>query len=91
MARTAVALNCTLGPSPAESSTRLLIDQVLTALDRHGSPTRVGHPGSVAQRVLERLDVEIAMPRNRSPWPRSTPTPRTWPACSPGRPYPLPG
>jgi multimeric flavodoxin WrbA len=104
MPLTAVALNCTLSPSPAESSTQLLIDQVLTALDGHGvkgetvrvvdfdvrpgveadmgsgdawpairtqilaadillvgSPTWVGHPSSVAQRVLERLDAEISM------------------------------
>jgi hypothetical protein len=31
---TALALNCTLTPSPAESSTQLMADQVLTALDK---------------------------------------------------------
>ncbi|MGI5132106.1 flavodoxin family protein [Pseudonocardia sp. CA-107938] len=103
MALTALALNCTLSPAPAESSTQLLIDQVLAALDGHGvkgdtvrvvdldvrpgvetdmgdgddwpvireqilaadilvlgSPTWLGHPSSVAQRVLERLDAEIS-------------------------------
>lgn len=33
---TALALNCTLKPSPAPSSTGLLLDQVLTALAGHG-------------------------------------------------------
>jgi multimeric flavodoxin WrbA len=33
---TALALNCTLTPSPAESSTQLLTDQVLEALGKHG-------------------------------------------------------
>ncbi len=33
---TALALNCTLKPSPAPSSTELLLDQVLTALEGHG-------------------------------------------------------
>ena len=33
---TAVALNCTLTPSPAESSTQLMADQVLEALGKHG-------------------------------------------------------
>src|SRR5215217_1870378 len=32
---TALALNCTLSPSPAESSTQLMIDQVLAELKRH--------------------------------------------------------
>jgi multimeric flavodoxin WrbA len=32
---TALALNCTLSPSPAESSTQLMIDQVLAELARH--------------------------------------------------------
>ncbi len=33
---TALALNCTLSPSPAESSTQVLAQQVLDALARHG-------------------------------------------------------
>jgi multimeric flavodoxin WrbA len=33
---TALALNCTLTPSPAESSTEILADQVLEALRKHG-------------------------------------------------------
>jgi multimeric flavodoxin WrbA len=33
---TALALNCTLTPSPAESSTQLLTDQLLAALGKHG-------------------------------------------------------
>lgn len=35
-ALTALALNCTLTPSPGESSTQLLADQVLEALGGHG-------------------------------------------------------
>jgi multimeric flavodoxin WrbA len=35
MALTALALNCTLSPSPADSSTQLMIDQVLDALKQH--------------------------------------------------------
>ena len=31
----ALALNCTLSPSPAESSTQLMIDQVQAALREH--------------------------------------------------------
>jgi multimeric flavodoxin WrbA len=34
---TALALNCTLSPSPAESSTQLMADQVLAALDKLGA------------------------------------------------------
>lgn len=44
MPLTAVALNCTLNPSPAESSTELLAQQVLDALAEHhvtGSMVRV--------------------------------------------------
>jgi multimeric flavodoxin WrbA len=44
MALTALALNCTLSPSPAESSTALLAQQVLDALAEHdvsGSMVRV--------------------------------------------------
>ena len=33
---TALVLNCTLTPSPAESSTQLLTDQLLEALGKHG-------------------------------------------------------
>jgi multimeric flavodoxin WrbA len=100
---TAVALVCTLSPSPAESSSQLLAQQVLDELATHGvtgsvvrvvdhdvkpgvkadmgdgdewpairakvlaadilvlsSPTWMGHPSSVAQRVLERLDAELS-------------------------------
>ncbi|MBN9240006.1 MAG: hypothetical protein BGO97_09865 [Micrococcales bacterium 70-64] len=103
MALTALVLNCTLKPSPAESSTQLLASQVLDALSGHGvtgstvrvvdhdvkpgveadmgegdewpaireqvlaadilvlaTPTWMGHPSSVAHRVLERLDAEIS-------------------------------
>jgi multimeric flavodoxin WrbA len=35
MALTALALNCTLSPSPAASSTQLLLDQVLDAFEQH--------------------------------------------------------
>jgi multimeric flavodoxin WrbA len=100
---TVLALNCTLTPSPGESSTQRMIDEVLDALKEHdvtgdtirvvdydvrpgvrtdmgegdewprlrdrilaadillvGTPTWLGHPSSVAQRVLERLDAELA-------------------------------
>ncbi|MER7759692.1 NAD(P)H-dependent oxidoreductase [Streptomyces sp. NPDC097619] len=98
----AVALVCTLAPSPAASSSELLARQTLDALAEHGvtgktiriadhdvkagvktdmgdgdawpdiretilgtdililaTPIWLGHPSSVAQRVLERLDAEI--------------------------------
>jgi multimeric flavodoxin WrbA len=94
-----LALNCTLKPSPAQSSCQLLIDHLLAHLADHdveaetvrvvdhdvkpgvtsdegdgdewpalrakilaadilvfGTPIWVGHPTSVAQRVIERLD-----------------------------------
>lgn len=101
---TALALNCSLKPSPAESSCDLLAQQVLDALSANGvtdggivrvvdhdvkpgveadmgdgdawpgirehvlaadilvfaTPTWMGHMSSVAQRVLERLDAELA-------------------------------
>lgn len=100
---TALALNCTLKPSPAASSTGLLLQQVLDALAEHGvsgeqariadldvatgveadmgdgdgwpalrervlaadilvlgTPVWMGHAGSIAQRVLERLDAELS-------------------------------
>ncbi|MCE3553115.1 NAD(P)H-dependent oxidoreductase [Pseudonocardia sp. RS11V-5] len=100
---TALALNCTLNPSPTGSSTQTMIDEVLAALKQHdvvgdsirvidhdvrpgvqpdmgdgdewpalrsrildsdilvfATPTWVGHPSSIAQRVLERLDAEIS-------------------------------
>jgi multimeric flavodoxin WrbA len=100
---TALALNCTLNPSPTGSSTQKMIDEVLAALKEHdvvgdtvrvidhdvrpgvqpdmgagdewpavrsrlleadilvfATPTWVGHPSSIAQRVLERLDAEIS-------------------------------
>lgn len=100
---TALALVCTLTPSPESSSTELLAQQVLQQLQEHsvsGSALRVvdhdirpgvqtdmgngdewpqirqqildadilvlatpiwlGHPASVTQRVLERLDAELA-------------------------------
>lgn len=100
---TALALNCTLNPSPTGSSTQKMIDEVLAALKQHdvvgdtvrvidhdvrpgvqpdmgegdewpglrarileadilvfATPTWVGHPSSIAQRVLERLDAEIS-------------------------------
>jgi multimeric flavodoxin WrbA len=99
---TAVALVCTLKPSPAESSSELMAGQLLAALDKIGvpgtslrvvdfdvrpgvetdmgggdqwpsirarilaadilvlvTPTWMGHPASIANRVLERLDAEL--------------------------------
>lgn len=99
----ALALVCTLTPSPAGSSSELMARQVLDALASHGvtgdvvrvvdhdvrpgvqvdmgqgdawpgirervlaadvlvlaTPIWLGHPSSVAQRVLERLDAEIS-------------------------------
>ncbi|MFF0483204.1 flavodoxin family protein [Streptomyces sp. NPDC004435] len=98
----AVALVCTLSPSPARSSSQLLAEQTMTALAEHGvtgkvvrvvdhrvkpgveidmgegddwpeiraaildcdililsTPIWLGHPSSIAQRVLERLDAEL--------------------------------
>lgn len=103
MALTALALNCTLSPSPASSSSELLGTQVLDALAEHGvtgsmirvvdhdvrpgveadmgngdawpeirrqllaadilvlaTPTWMGQPSSIAQRVFERLDAELS-------------------------------
>ncbi|MFJ4255022.1 flavodoxin family protein [Microbacterium sp. NPDC090003] len=102
-ALTALAITCTLKPSPAESSSDLLATQILDALADHGvtgdlvravdiavkpgvetdmgdgdewpairekvlgadilvlvTPTWMGQHSSVAQRVLERLDAELA-------------------------------
>ncbi|WP_309080649.1 NAD(P)H-dependent oxidoreductase [Zhihengliuella sp.] len=99
----ALALVCTLTPSPAPSSSELMGRRVLEALERHGvrtssvrvvdhdvrpgvktdmgagdqwpairrqvldadilviaTPIWLGHPSSVAQRVLERLDAELS-------------------------------
>ncbi|KAB7624089.1 flavodoxin family protein [Alkalilimnicola sp. S0819] len=99
MSLTAIALNCTLKPSPADSSCELLLRQILDALAGEGvtgellravdhnikpgvsadegadddwpairrqvldadilvlgTPIWLGHPSSVCQRVLERLD-----------------------------------
>ncbi|MFF0549692.1 flavodoxin family protein [Streptomyces sp. NPDC004311] len=99
----AVALVCTLSPSPAPSSSELLARQTLDALAEHGvtgkqiriadhdvkagvktdmgegdawpdiretilatdililaTPIWLGHPSSVAQRVMERLNAEIS-------------------------------
>ncbi|MFF5934004.1 flavodoxin family protein [Streptomyces sp. NPDC012508] len=98
----AVALVCTLSPSPAPSSSQLLAEQTMRALAEHGvtgkvirvadhdvkpgvevdmgdgdawpdirdtvlasdililsTPIWLGHPSSIAQRVLERLDAEL--------------------------------
>ncbi|MFD0357307.1 flavodoxin family protein [Streptomyces sp. NPDC127110] len=98
----AVALVCTLSPSPRRSSSQLLAEQTMTALAEHGvtgkviriadhdvkpgvevdmgggdawpeirdtvlgcdilvlsTPIWLGHPSSLAQRVLERLDAEL--------------------------------
>lgn len=103
MALTALALNCTLKPSPADSSTEKLAREVLDALADHdvtgelvrvvdldirpgvetdmgdgdawpalrekvlaadilvfATPTWMGQTSSVGQRVLERLDAELA-------------------------------
>lgn len=102
-ALTALAITCTLKPSPAESSSDLLATQLLDALADHGvtgdlvravdlavkpgvetdmgdgdewpairekvlaadilvfvTPTWMGQHSSIAQRVLERLDAELA-------------------------------
>jgi multimeric flavodoxin WrbA len=99
----AIALVCTLNPSPAPSSSQLLAEQTLDALREHGvtgeviriadhdvkpgvtvdmgegdawpsirekilgadilvlsTPIWLGHPSSVAQRVMERLDGELS-------------------------------
>ncbi|PSM44994.1 NADPH-dependent oxidoreductase [Streptomyces dioscori] len=99
----AVALVCTLSPSPAASSSQLLAEQTMAALGEHGvtgkviriadhdvrpgvqtdmgegdawpgirdtilgadilvlsTPIWLGHPSSIAQRVMERLDAEIS-------------------------------
>ncbi len=99
----AVALVCTLSPSPAPSSSQLLAEQAMTALAEHGvtgktiriadhdvksgvktdmgdgdawpeirdtilgcdililsTPIWLGHPSSVAQRVMERLNADIS-------------------------------
>lgn len=99
----ALALVCTLSPSPAPSSSHLLADQTLAALAEHGvkgesvrvvdhdvhpgvktdmgdgdawpairqkvlaadililaTPIWLGHPSSIAQLVLERLDAELS-------------------------------
>ncbi|MFI1645594.1 flavodoxin family protein [Streptomyces avidinii] len=98
----AVALVCTLSPSPAPSSSQLLAEQTMAALAEHGvtgktiriadhdvksgtaidmghgdawpgirdtilgsdililsTPIWLGHPSSVAQRVMERLNAEL--------------------------------
>ncbi|OLZ69586.1 NADPH-dependent oxidoreductase [Streptomyces amritsarensis] len=98
----AVALVCTLSPSPKPSSSQLLAEQAMAALADHGvtgkvirvadhdvkpgvevdmgggdawpeirdtilacdilvvsTPIWLGHPSSIAQRVLERLDAEL--------------------------------
>ncbi|MGW6986868.1 flavodoxin family protein [Streptomyces sp. NPDC054946] len=98
----AVALVCTLSPSPKRSSSQLLAEQTMAALADHGvtgkviriadhdvkpgvevdmgdgdawpeirdtilgcdililsTPIWLGHPSSIAQRVLERLDAEL--------------------------------
>lgn len=46
---TALALNCTLTPSPAESSTQLMTDQVLAALEKLG----------VAGRSVRLVDLDV--------------------------------
>lgn len=99
----AIALVCTLNPSPAASSSQLLAEQTLEALGGHGvtgeviriadhdvrpgvavdmgegdawpsirekilaadilvlsTPIWLGHPSSIAQRVMERLDGELS-------------------------------
>lgn len=99
----AVALACTLSPSPAPSSSQLLAEQTMAALAEHGvtgktvriadhdvksgvkadmgdgdawpgirdtilaadilvlsTPIWLGHPSSIAQRVMERLNADIS-------------------------------
>src|SRR4030081_2131527 len=61
---TALALNCTLTPSPAGSSTQLLTDQVLAALGKHGVT-------SETIRVVD-LDVKPGVEKDmgdRDAWP----------------------
>ena len=100
---TALALVCSLKPSPAKSSSEKLAREVLAELNKHGvsgdvvriadhdvkpgvdvdmgdgdawpairervlaadilvlaTPTWMGHPSSIAHRVLERLDAELS-------------------------------
>lgn len=107
-ALTALALNCTLEPTPHDSSTQRMIDEILAALREQGvggdsvrvvdhavapgvsadagegdewpalrerimaadvlllaTPTWLGHPSSVTQRVLERLDAELSFTDDR--------------------------
>ncbi|MGW6821402.1 flavodoxin family protein [Streptomyces sp. NPDC055005] len=99
----AIALVCTLSPSPADSSSQLLAEQTMAALAEHGvtgntiriadfdvrpgvesdmgdgdawprireqildadilvlsTPIWLGHPSSICQRVMERLNAEIS-------------------------------
>src|SRR5690606_42102009 len=103
MSLTALALNCTLKPSPADSSCDLLLKQTLAALQEQGAqgellrvveynikpgvtsdegdgddwpmnrqkmlaadililgtPVWLGHPSSLCQRVLERMDALLS-------------------------------
>lgn len=105
----AVALVCTLSPSPAPSSSQLLAEQTMAALAEHGvtgktvriadhdvkpgvqtdmgdgdawpeirdtilgcdililsTPIWLGHPSSITQRVLERLNAEISRPTTKA-------------------------
>src|SRR5680860_1024502 len=52
----ALALVCTLTPSPGESSSEMMAADILLV----ATPIWLGHTSSVAQRVLERLDAELA-------------------------------
>lgn len=66
----AVALVCTLSPSPKRSSSQLLAEQATAWPEIRdtimgcdilvlSTPIWLGHPSSLAQRVLERLDAEL--------------------------------
>jgi hypothetical protein len=59
---TALALNCTLTPSPGDSSTEILTDEVLEALRGHG----------VDGRSLRVVDLDVN-PGWRPTWARAMP------------------
>lgn len=60
----ALLVNCTLKPSPKKSNTEALAEVVADALRKEGvifaTPTWLGRPSSIAQRVLERMDAMLS-------------------------------
>lgn len=65
MTITATSLDCTLEPSPADSSTDVMLDLFRDAV----TTLEVGHQCSVAQRALERLHAFISETDDRGPTP----------------------